>query len=251
MDHTQNLPLRFTLVTCGSFKSSLILSDSPMYSSSAYPTTIPSSDLVTRDLPAVDARIGTRRQNTTAGFPVGLIPQLIDVLHILTEGQDLLSRKIRTARLDESRDPVPIVEQIERFEIPAVRPIVDSGSATVETPPLLRRKTLSLTGRPRQRTVFGMDRPVRSGHEGRWCRYPTCERPRLSVTLRLTGGNAVPMRWAILQVPQLFSPCRWTPCRLPRQQPRRRCVATTTSSTSWMQSLASLPDPTELTRGPW
>ena len=128
-----------------------------MYSSSAYPTSIPSSDLVTRDLHAVDARIGTRRQNTTAGFPVGLIPQLIDVLHILTEGQDLLSRKIRTARLDESRDPVPIVEQIERFEIPAVRPIVDSGSATVETPPTPPSEDIEFDGETTPANFFGMD----------------------------------------------------------------------------------------------
>jgi hypothetical protein len=136
-----------------------------MYSSSAHPTAIPSSDLVTRDLPAVDPRIGTRRQNTTAGLPLGLIPQLIDVLHILTEGQELLSHKIRTARLNESRDPVPIVEQIERFEIPAVRPIVDNGSATVEKPPTPPSEDIEFDGETTPANFFGMDRRSDPGIE--------------------------------------------------------------------------------------
>jgi hypothetical protein len=105
-----------------------------MYSSSAYPTTIPSSVLVTTNRPAIDAPMGKRRQDTAAGFPVGLIPQLIDVLHILTEGQDLLSRKIRMARQDGSSNAVPIVEHLEHFQIPAGQPVVTGGSAGAETP---------------------------------------------------------------------------------------------------------------------
>jgi hypothetical protein len=126
--HLQNLPPRLTLVTCGSFKS-LILGDLPMYSSSDYRTSIPSSDLVTKDRPVIDARIGTRREDAAAGFSVGLIPQLIDVLHVLTEGQVLLSRKIRAARLDESSPTAAIAEPPGRFEIPAGQ----SGSPTVGT----------------------------------------------------------------------------------------------------------------------
>ena len=113
----QNLPLCFTLVTQGSFKSSLILSDPPMYSSSTYETSSPSSDLVATDHPAVDTRTGTRGHDSASGFSVGLIPQLIDVLRILTEGQDLLSRKIRSALLEESSHPFSIVEQDERLQV--------------------------------------------------------------------------------------------------------------------------------------
>jgi hypothetical protein len=134
-----------------------------MYSSSAYPITIPSSDLVTRDRPAIDAPIGRRRQDTTAGFPVGLIPQLIDVLHILTEGQDLLSRKIRTARHDESSNAVPIVEQLEHFQIPAGQPVVSSGSAVVETPSTPPSDDVEFDGGATATKAFGIDCPSDPG----------------------------------------------------------------------------------------
>lgn len=134
-----------------------------MYSSSAYPITIPSSDLVTRDRPAIDAPIGKRRQETTAGFPVGLIPQLIDVLHVLTEGQDLLSRKIRAARHDESRRAVPLVGQLERFQIPAGQPILDSGSATVETPSSPPSDDVVLGGETTPTKAVHIDRPSDPG----------------------------------------------------------------------------------------
>jgi hypothetical protein len=159
VDHGQNLPLRFTLVTSGSFKSSLILSNSPMYSSSAYPTPIPSSDLVTKDRPATHARIETRRQDKTAGFPVGLIPQLIDVLRILTEGQDLLSRKIRAARHDDSSHSVPIVERLECFQIPGVQPIVSSGSDPLEAPPTPPSEDIEFDGETTRANTFGIGRP--------------------------------------------------------------------------------------------
>lgn len=99
-----------------------------MYSSSAYQTSTSLSDLVTREQPAAVTQIGTRPDDTTAGFSVGLIPQLIDVLRILTEGQDLLSRKIRTAVLEESSHSIAIDEQVEHIQFPAAPPTIDSGS---------------------------------------------------------------------------------------------------------------------------
>jgi hypothetical protein len=105
-----------------------------MYTSSAVPTSIPSSGVVTRGHSTPDARVETRRQDTTDGFPVGLIPQLIDVLTILTEGQGLLSGKIRAARLNESSHSIPIVEQLNRLQIPVGQPVVvDSNSTSFET----------------------------------------------------------------------------------------------------------------------
>ena len=165
MNHTQNLLLRFTLVTYGSFISSLILSGSPMYSSFAYPTTIPSSDLVTRDHSAIEARVGTRRQDTTAGFPVGLIPQLIDVLHILTEGQDLLSRKIRAARHDELHHSAPIVEQLELPHIPAGPPLVGNGSHAVEPPRIPSPGDIAFDGETMRANTLGIDCPSDAGVE--------------------------------------------------------------------------------------
>ncbi len=140
----QNLPPRLIPVTWGSLESSLILGGSPMHTSPAYPTSVPSSDVVARDNPAIDARIEARRQDATAGFPVGLIPQLIDVLHILTEGQSFLSGKIRAARLDESDHSIPNVEQLDRFQIPVEQSVVGRNSASLETP----------RPRPAERTGF-------------------------------------------------------------------------------------------------
>ena len=104
-----------------------------MYSSSASPTTNRSSDLVTRDRPAVDFRTGTL-PDTTAGFSVGLIPQLTEILHVLTEGLDLLAHKVRAARHDESAHSTSHAEQLERVQIPTGPPVAGSGRATVETP---------------------------------------------------------------------------------------------------------------------
>ena len=78
---------------------------------------------------------------------MGLIPQLIDVLRILTEGQDLLSRKIRSALLEESNQPFSNVEQDERLQVPAARPILDGGTHSCrDFLVFLRRRTLSFDG---------------------------------------------------------------------------------------------------------
>ena len=147
----QNLPPRFTPVTRGSFESSLILGNSSMYSSSAYPNSIPSSDVATRDHPAIDDRIETRRQDTTDGFPVGLIPQLIDVLHILTEGQGLLSGKIRAARLDESSH--------------SGRHVVGSSSTPFETPRPRPAEHGELDEETTRANTFGINYPSDPGVE--------------------------------------------------------------------------------------
>jgi hypothetical protein len=159
------LLLCFTLVTYGSFISSLILNGSPMYSSSAYPTTIPSSELVTSVHAAIDPRSGTRAQDTSGGFPVGLIPQLIDVLHILTEGQDLLSRKIRSARHDESSRSIPIDEQLECFQIPAGQPVVGDGSPAVETPRIPSSGDIEFDGQTTRANTLGINCPSVPGVE--------------------------------------------------------------------------------------
>jgi hypothetical protein len=41
----------------------------------------------------------------------GLLPQLIDVLHALTDGYESLSRKLRDARLEDTCHSVPVVER--------------------------------------------------------------------------------------------------------------------------------------------
>jgi hypothetical protein len=149
VNRMQNLPPRFTPVTRGSFESSLMLGDPPMHSSSANPTPIPSSDVATRDHSAVDARMETRRQDTTEGFPVGLIPQLIDVLHILTEGQGLLSGKLRAARLDESSH--------------SCRHVVGSSSTPFEIPRARPAEHGELDGETTRANSFGMNYPSDPG----------------------------------------------------------------------------------------
>ena len=155
-DQVANLPLCFTLVTHGSFKSSLILSDPPMYSSSTYESSSPSSDLLATDHPAVDARIGTRGHDSASGFSVGLIPQLIDVLRILTEGQDLLSRKIRSALLEESNQPFSNVEQDERLQVPAAQPILDGGTTLAETSRIPTSKDAQFDGATTRSNTLGI-----------------------------------------------------------------------------------------------
>jgi hypothetical protein len=88
----------------------------PMNSPPAPPTSIPSISLISGDHALIDARIWTR-QDTTEGFSVGLIPQLIDVLQVLTDGQDLLLRRIRAARLGESSHSVSHVEPLEGLQV--------------------------------------------------------------------------------------------------------------------------------------
>jgi hypothetical protein len=44
--------------------------------------------------------------------PQGLLPQLVDVLEALADSQQLLARRVRTACLEQSGGPVPVVEEL-------------------------------------------------------------------------------------------------------------------------------------------
>ena len=127
----------------------------PMYSSSTYESSSPSSDLLATDHPAVDAR-RTRGHDSASGFSVGLIPQLIDVLRILTEGQDLLSRKIRSALLEESNQPFSNVEQDERLQVPAAQPILDGGTTLAETSRIPTSKDAQFDGATTRSNTLGI-----------------------------------------------------------------------------------------------
>jgi hypothetical protein len=59
----------------------------------------------------------------------GLLPQLIDVLHALTEGQELLSSKVRDARLEHSCHSATVVERR-----PQAEPADDPSSRVSRSP---------------------------------------------------------------------------------------------------------------------
>jgi hypothetical protein len=61
----------------------------------------------------------------------GLLPQLIDVLNALTEGQELLSRKVREARLEHYGHMEPVADgrrQSEKSHLLTLRTFVGTGS---------------------------------------------------------------------------------------------------------------------------
>jgi hypothetical protein len=63
----------------------------------------------------------------------GLLPQLIDVLHALAEGQELLSRKVRNARLEHNDHMTLFVQtcrQSEFSDFAGPRPFVGNGPTT-------------------------------------------------------------------------------------------------------------------------
>lgn len=148
-----------------------MISDSPMHSS-AYLTTFPSSDLATSDLAAVDSRMDTPRQDSSAGIPVGLLPQLIDVLHALTEGQHLLSYKIRSARRVE-----PQAEQGEPISIPAGHSLVRDGSADVVTPLTAPSRDKLMDEQAAPLTVHSVGRSAESGVEASGVEHPLASFP--------------------------------------------------------------------------
>lgn len=85
------------LVTNGSLKTSPI-GYTPMCSSHAYPTSTPLCGSLTGDRAAVAGPVTARGEDADISSK-GLVPQLIDVLQALAEGQESLSRKVRNARL--------------------------------------------------------------------------------------------------------------------------------------------------------
>jgi ubiquitin len=57
-----------------------------------------------------DSAATARSEDVSDISSKGLLPQLIDVLHALTDGHESLARKVRDARLEYTRYSVPIVE---------------------------------------------------------------------------------------------------------------------------------------------
>jgi hypothetical protein len=134
-----------------------------MPSSSTYPTSTASSDAVTVDDPAADARIETRRQDTTDGLPAGLIPQLIDVLHVLAAGQWLLSGKIRAARLDQSSPSIAIVGQLDRVQTAVGQPV--GSTSPFKTSRTRPAEHSELDGETMWANTSGIDCPTDPGVE--------------------------------------------------------------------------------------
>jgi hypothetical protein len=54
--------------------------------------------------------VSSRSEDAADFSSKGLLPQLIDVLRALTEGQELLSRKVRETRLEHNRHTDPVIE---------------------------------------------------------------------------------------------------------------------------------------------
>lgn len=88
----------------------------PMCSPPAGPTSAPLGGSMIEDRAVVDHSGTARSEDLSDISSKGLLPQLIDVLHALAEGQELLSRRIRDAKVDYARDSVPVVERCPRAE---------------------------------------------------------------------------------------------------------------------------------------
>lgn len=95
-----------------------------MCSSPVYPTSAPLGDHITGDRSAP-----TRSEDVTDISSKGLLPQLIDVLHALTQGQELLSRKVRDARLEHSLHSATTIERR-----PQAEPVDDPSSRVSRSP---------------------------------------------------------------------------------------------------------------------
>ena len=102
-------------VTNGSLKTSPI-GDAPMCSSPADPLSASSSDLMPADRAAFGGAVTARRDAVTDISSKGLLPQLIDVLLALTQGQESLSRKVRDARLEDTCRSTPVAERCPQAE---------------------------------------------------------------------------------------------------------------------------------------
>ncbi len=102
-------------VTNGSLKASPI-DDAPMCSSTAYPSSAPLGGSMTGDRDAVGGPVTPQRGDAADLSSKGLLPQLIDVLHALIEGQESLSHKIRDLRLEYTCQSAPVVERCPEAE---------------------------------------------------------------------------------------------------------------------------------------
>ena len=79
-----------------------------MCSSSADSTPVAMGPLTTSDRTAVSDPLTVRSDDSTDISAKGLLPQLIDLLHALTQGQEMLSRKVRDAGLEYTRRPTTL-----------------------------------------------------------------------------------------------------------------------------------------------
>ena len=102
-------------VTNGSLKTAPI-GDAPMCSSPAYPTSTPLGGSMTEDLEAFGSPVTARREDAADISSKGLLPQLIEVLHALIEGQDSLSRKVRDTRFEYTCHLTPGDERCPQAE---------------------------------------------------------------------------------------------------------------------------------------
>jgi len=82
-----------------------------MCSSPAYPTSAPLGGPI-----AGNRTASAQSEDVIDISSKGLLPQLIDVLHALTEGQELLSRKVRDARLEHACHSSTVVDRRPQAE---------------------------------------------------------------------------------------------------------------------------------------
>ena len=87
-----------------------------MYLSPAYSTLAPSGGSTTRDTAVFCGPVSAPSEDVSHLPSKGLLPELIDVLHALTEGQELLTRKVRDATVEHGCHSVPVVERCRRAE---------------------------------------------------------------------------------------------------------------------------------------
>ncbi len=88
----------------------------PMCSSPAYPTLAFLDGSTSRDTALISGPVTARIEDAWDIPRGGLLPQLIDVLNALTEGQELLSRKVRDARVERSYQSGTLAERSEHSE---------------------------------------------------------------------------------------------------------------------------------------
>jgi hypothetical protein len=72
---------------------------------------------MSEDHAAIAGPVTARSEPVTDISSKGLLPQLIDVLRALAEGQDLLVRKIRDANLENSYSSVHVVDRYPQAEV--------------------------------------------------------------------------------------------------------------------------------------